>query len=92
MRKYARMWDDPDGDHLARLPKDRRNGLMKHSNALVILAAFVVGQLVQLLAHALTIDLWASRQIPVCAAAGFLVAVAVLAGMYIMMREQGANK
>lgn len=48
-----------------------------------VLAAFVVGQATQIILHALSMNFWESSRIPFCTAAGFLVAVAVFAGMYI---------
>lgn len=48
-----------------------------------ILAAFALGQAVQLVCHAVSFNFWQQYQIPFCAAGGFLVAVAVFAGAWI---------
>ena len=52
-----------------------------------LLIAFICGQAVQLVCHAVALNLWEYRQIPFCLAAGFLVATAVFAGMRIATRE-----
>ena len=61
-------------------------------NSILILAAFALGQAVQILFHALSMDLWPSRQIPVCAAAGFLVAVAIFGGMWVAWRDMRGGR
>ena len=48
-----------------------------------IFVAFLIGQAVQVVLHALCFNYWQSRQIPFVIAGGFLVAVAVMWGMQI---------
>lgn len=48
-----------------------------------LLIAFVLGQAVQIVCHAVCINFWERWQIPFCAAAGFLIALAVFAGAWI---------
>ena len=54
-----------------------------------ILIAFVVGQITQIVIHAVTISfaMWDSRRIPFCIAAGFVIFFAVLMGVRIAARE-----
>lgn len=54
-----------------------------------VLIAFVLGQAVQLIVHAvaLNFNMWSSKQIPWCAAAGFIITVAVFAGIRIAVKE-----
>lgn len=60
---------------------------MKKSTAIML--AFVLGQGVQIVCHAVALNLWEYRQIPFCLAAGFLVAVAVFAGVNIARGDEG---
>ena len=50
-----------------------------------ILAAYIAGQITQLVVHAmcLNFNMWVSRQIPFCMAAGFVIFFAILAGVMI---------
>lgn len=48
---------------------------------------FVVGQITQLVLHALFFDWWERYQIPLCAAAGFVIFIFLFAGMWITARE-----
>ena len=59
---------------------------MRRSTKLLI--AFVAGQAVQVICHAVAINLWSYRQIPFCLAGGFLIAVAVFAGIRIAYGER----
>lgn len=54
-----------------------------------VLIAFILGQAVQLIVHAvaLNFNMWNSNQIPWCASAGFIITVAVFAGMRIAVKE-----
>lgn len=54
-----------------------------------VLIAFILGQAVQLIVHAvaLNFNMWNSNQIPWCAAAGFIITVAVFAGIRIAVKE-----
>lgn len=61
---------------------------MFNRRVLTIMAAFLVGQCVQLLAHVLCMQLLYNWQIPTCIAAGFLITVAVFGGVYIASGEQ----
>ena len=53
-----------------------------------ILVAFVLGQLVQIICHVVSMNFWDSQRIPFCAAGGFLVAVAVFAGAWISRQNE----
>lgn len=53
------------------------------NKSLKILIAFVLGQLVQIICHIVSMNFWDNQRIPFCAAAGFLIAFAVFAGMWI---------
>lgn len=53
----------------------------------LLLLAYVIGNAVQLVLHAVCIDFWESWQIPFCAAGGFLFAVAILSGMIVAGRD-----
>lgn len=57
---------------------------MKNKTAM-ILVAYVVGQITQLVIHGMVLgfNMYNHRQIPFCAAAGFIIIFAVLAGVYI---------
>lgn len=57
------------------------------NSAVRLLIAFLLGQGVQLVIHAVCFNYWEQYQLPFCAAAGFLVAVAVFAGMRVATRE-----
>ena len=59
---------------------------MRRSTKLLI--AFLAGQTVQVIMHAVALNLWAYRQIPFCVAGGFLVAVAVFAGIRMAYGER----
>lgn len=54
-----------------------------------IILAYIIGQATQLVIHGfeLSVSMWDSRQIPVCLAAGFLVLVAMMIGVYISNSE-----
>lgn len=52
-----------------------------------LLLAFLLGQIVQIVLHAVCFDFWEMYQIPFCAAGGFLIAVAVFCGMRIAVKE-----
>lgn len=54
---------------------------MRRSKSLLI--AFALGQAVQVICHAVSLNLWEYRQIPFCLAGGFLVFMALLAGCWI---------
>lgn len=58
---------------------------MKKSTKLLI--AFILGQAVQVILHAVSMNFWENRRILFCCAAGFLVAVAVFAGVCITKEE-----
>ena len=64
---------------------------MINRRIIIIFVAFLLGQGVQLLAHGLSLQLLYPWQIPVCAAAGFLVTVAVFAGVYLAYIEKGGK-
>ena len=57
-----------------------------------LLIAFLLGQAVQLIVHSVALNLWEYRQIPFCASAGFLVAVAVFMGIRIAVKEDGSGR
>lgn len=59
---------------------------MKKSTKLLI--AFILGQAVQVVLHAVSMNFWENRRILFCCAAGFLVAVAVFAGVCITKDEK----
>lgn len=59
---------------------------MKQSTKLLI--AFILGQAVQIVLHAVSMNFWENRRILFCVAAGFLVAVAVFAGVCINREEK----
>lgn len=61
---------------------------MFNRRILTIMAAFLVGQLVQLLAHVLCMQLLYNWQIPTCIAAGFLTTIAIFCGIYIASSDQ----
>ena len=48
-----------------------------------VIAAFVAGQLTQLVCHAVCFNYWQQYQMPFCIAGGFLVTLAVLAGVWV---------
>lgn len=48
-----------------------------------IVAAYVAGQATQLIIHTVALNLWAQRQIPFCAAGGFIIFFALLTGVWI---------
>ena len=50
-----------------------------------IIVAFIVGQITQLVIHGveLSVNMWANRQIPFCLAGGFVILVALMAGVMI---------
>lgn len=52
-----------------------------------ILIAFVTGQIVQIICTTVCLNLYVKHPIPFCAAAGFLVSVAVFAGMRLAAQE-----
>lgn len=52
-----------------------------------IILAFVAGQFVQVVAHILSKVSYMNRPVLFCAAAGFLILVAVVAGMYLGVHE-----
>lgn len=54
-----------------------------------VLTAFILGQVVQLIIHAtaLNFNMWNHNQIKWCSAAGFIVTVAVFAGIRIAVKE-----
>lgn len=58
---------------------------MKKSTKLLI--AFILGQAVQVILHAVSMNFWENRRILFCCAAGFLVSVAVFAGVCITKEE-----
>ena len=45
------------------------------------LIAFILGQVIQLILHGTCFNYWQQYQIPFCIAGGFLVVIAVLAGV-----------
>ncbi len=47
-----------------------------------VIIAFTAGQALQLTIHAVALNLWNHQQIPFCAAGGFLVLVALIAGAW----------
>lgn len=59
---------------------------MKQSAKVIV--AFILGQAVQVICHAVALNLWAYRQIPFCLAGGFLVTVAVFLGTRIGKEEK----
>jgi hypothetical protein len=48
-----------------------------------VIVAFIAGQLTQLVCHAVCVNFWWEYQMPFCIAGGFLVTVAVLAGVWV---------
>ena len=60
-------------------------GMMKGMNkgTIKVLVAFIAGQAVQIVCHAVSFSFWENRQIPFCVAAGFLIALAVFAGAWL---------
>lgn len=52
-----------------------------------VLVAFIAGQAVQLVVHAVALNLWSSRQIPFCLAGGFIVLVALICGIVLSDSE-----
>ena len=48
-----------------------------------IIAAFALGQIVQLILHATCYNWWERYQLPFCAAGGVLILAAVIAGAWI---------
>lgn len=52
---------------------------------------FTVGQALQLVLHALFINWWDSYQIPLCAAAGFVVLLFFFAGSWTAAKDDGGN-
>lgn len=67
--------------------KDKRCLFASSKNGVRILVAFVLGQCVQLVIHAVALNLWAHRQIPFCMAGGFVIFFAVLMGMRVAVKE-----
>lgn len=59
---------------------------MKKSTKLLI--AFILGQAVQVILHAVSMNFWENRRILFCCAAGLLMAVAVFAGVMITKEEK----
>lgn len=57
-----------------------------------IIIAFAAGQIVQLIIHAVALNLWNSRQIPFCMAGGFLVLFALIAGAYVAQTDKPKEK
>lgn len=55
-----------------------------------ILVAYLLGQITQIICHAVSLNVWAYQQIPFCAAAGFLIFFAVLMGVRIAAKETTA--
>lgn len=54
-----------------------------------ILAAVTVGQFIQLILNILSRVAWMQNPVLFCLAAGFLVTVAVLSGVYLQQKEGG---
>ena len=52
-----------------------------------VLVAYVLGQVTQLIIHAVSMNLWQSRQIPFCLAGGFIVLFALIAGVALCESE-----
>lgn len=52
-------------------------------NTLKILLSFAIGEITQIILHALCFNYWAQYQIPFCAAGGFLVLAAIYAGVWV---------
>lgn len=48
-----------------------------------VIVAFAAGQVVQLVVHAVALNLWESRQIPFCMAGGFIILFALIAGAWV---------
>lgn len=57
-----------------------------------IIIAFAAGQAVQLIVHAVALNLWNSRQIPFCMAGGFLVLFALIAGAWAAKLDKPVEK
>lgn len=57
-----------------------------------ILLAFIVGQFVQIVAHILAKVSYMNNPVLFCIAAGFLILVAVVAGMYLGVQEDAPKK
>lgn len=52
-----------------------------------ILLAFVIGQAIQVVFHAVSFAYWESQRIPFCIAAGVIITAAVFMGVRIAARE-----
>ena len=70
----------------------KRNLIFVTNRGACRLIWFVVGQLVQILLHALFLDWWEQYQIPLCAAGGFVIFFFFFAGAWITAREQERKK
>ena len=59
-----------------------------------ILVAYIAGQITQLVIHGMCLgfNMYNYRQIPFCAAAGFIIIFAVLAGVYISRNPEEEPK
>lgn len=57
-----------------------------------IIIAFAAGQAVQLIIHAVALNLWNSRQIPFCMAGGFLILFALIAGAWAAKLDKPKEK
>lgn len=57
-----------------------------------IILAFVAGQFVQVVAHILSKVSYMNKPVLFCVAAGFLILVAVVSGMYLGVQEETAKK
>lgn len=57
-----------------------------------IIIAFAAGQIVQLIIHAVALNLWNSRQIPFCMAGGFLVLFALICGAWAANMDKPKEK
>ena len=60
--------------------------MMKGKTAKVLIA-YVLGQVTQLVVHAVALNLWYGRQIPFCLAGGFIVLFALIAGVVLSETE-----
>lgn len=68
---------------------------MEITNITKIVIAYVVGQITQLVLHAMVLNwnMWNSEQIPVCMAGGFVILFALLVGIKIATpKQKGEHK
>lgn len=69
------------------MKKKKRNLIFVSNRGACRLIWFAVGQITQLVLHALFFDYWERYQIPLCSAAGFVIFFFFFVGAWITARE-----